>query len=189
MAVIGSLETFAMERLSLSATQEHLGGKTASFNTAPPPPPLFPTVSPIQFHSTRSPLHPRRRSKWGTMEVTPVNFYLFFCHFTPNFYNTMWQGITRWGTNDIFSQLERGNRAQGPRETAPSLGELVRAVKWGASSLPRLRWNRDLRGEAAIPHSWKATRGYWTYGERKLTVSESVWKPRLHPLTARKYPF
>lgn len=39
MAVIGSLETFAMERLSLSATQEHLGGKTASFNTATPPPP------------------------------------------------------------------------------------------------------------------------------------------------------
>lgn len=41
MAVIGSLETFAMERLSLSATQEHLGGKTASFNTAPPPPSLL----------------------------------------------------------------------------------------------------------------------------------------------------
>lgn len=36
MAAIGSLETFAMERLSLSATQEHLGGKTASFNTTNP---------------------------------------------------------------------------------------------------------------------------------------------------------
>lgn len=37
------LETFAMDRLRLSATQEPLGGKTGSFNAAdplPPPPPF-----------------------------------------------------------------------------------------------------------------------------------------------------